>query len=218
VNRVRSRVDRSIANRPSNAGRLDSRDFVLFELARKHPQLQIDISFTDRAVDLIEEGFDLAVRIGDLQDSTSLAARRLGVQHMSIGAAPSYLAKYGMPVDLDNLRGHAGIAYSRGGVLTPWRVQDGEGQPQELRIAPQLSLDDVQAIAGAGIAGFGLVQLPRWLLTRYAQTGELAFVRERCGVGAQDIHAVWPKTRYLPLKTRCAIDALVAAIPDMIRA
>jgi DNA-binding transcriptional LysR family regulator len=191
---------------------------VLFELARKHPQLQIDISFTDRAVDLIEEGFDLAVRIGDLLDSTSLAARRLGVQHMSIGAAPSYLAKYGMPVDLDNLRGHAGIAYSRGGVLTPWRVQDGEGQPQELRIAPQLSLDDVQAIAGAGIAGFGLVQLPCWLLTRYAQTGELAFVRERCGVGAQDIHAVWPKTRYLPLKTRCAIDALVAAIPDMIRA
>jgi DNA-binding transcriptional LysR family regulator len=103
-------------------------------------------------------------------------------------------------------------------VLAPWRVRDGEGQPQELRIAPQLSLDDVQAIAGAGIAGFGLVQLPCWLLSRHVQTGELAFVRERCGVRAQDIHAVWPKTRYLPLKTRCAVDALVAEIPEMIRA
>jgi DNA-binding transcriptional LysR family regulator len=62
------------------------------------------------------------------------------------------------------------------------------------------------------------VQLPCWLLARHAQTGRLAYVRERCGVRAQDIHAVWPQTRYLPLKTRCAIDALVAAIPDMIRA
>jgi DNA-binding transcriptional LysR family regulator len=191
---------------------------VLFGLARKHALLQIDISFTDRAIDLIEEGFDLAVRIGELHDSTSLTARRLGVQHMSIGAAPSYLAQHGKPVDLDDLHEHAGIAYSRGGVVSPWRVLDADGETRELRIAPQLSLDDIQAIAGAGIAGFGLVQLPCWLLTRYVETGELALVRERCGVRPQDIHAVWPKTRYLPLKTRFAIDALVDEIPAMIPA
>jgi DNA-binding transcriptional LysR family regulator len=189
---------------------------VLFALARKHSQLQIDISFTDRAVDLIEEGIDLAVRIGALHDSAILAARRLGVQHMSIGAAPSYLAEHGTPAGIDELDGHEGIAYSRAGVLSPWRVRDTDGRARELRIEPRLSLDDIQAIAGAGIAGFGLVQLPCWLLTRYVETGELAMVRERCGVLPQDIHAVWPKTRYLPLKTRCAIDALVAEIPAMI--
>jgi DNA-binding transcriptional LysR family regulator len=189
---------------------------VLFELAHQHKELQIDISFTDRAVDLIEEGFDLAVRIGELHDSTSLAARHLGVQHLSIGAAPSYLAKYGAPVDLEDLRGHASIAYSRGGVLVPWRALNSEGRTQELRIAPQLSLDDIQAIADAGIAGFGLVQLPCWLLARHVQSGKLAYVMERCGVRPQDIHAVWPQTRYLPRKTRCAIDALVAGIPEMI--
>ena len=189
---------------------------ILFELARQNKELQIDISFTDRAVDLIEEGFDLAVRNGELHDSTSLAARHLGEQHMSIGAAPSYLAKYGVPVDLEDLDGHASIAYSRGGVIVPWHALNSEGHAQELRITPQLSLDDVQAIADAGIAGFGLVQLPCWLLARHVQSGELAYVRERCGGRPQDIHAVWPQTRYLPRKTRCAIDALVAEIPEMI--
>jgi DNA-binding transcriptional LysR family regulator len=168
------------------------------------------------AVDLIEEGIDLAVRIGELRDSTSLAARRLGVQHLSIGAAPSYLARHRKGVDLDQLDAHSGIAYSRGGVVTPGRVLDSDGSVRELRFEPQLSLDDVQAIAGAGIAGFGLVQIPCWLLARYVESGELAVVRERCGTRAQEIHAVWPKTRYLPLKTRCAIDALAAEIPPMI--
>jgi DNA-binding transcriptional LysR family regulator len=189
---------------------------VLFGLARKYPGLQIDISFTDRTVDLIEENIDLAVRIGELRDSTSLAARGLGVQDMSIGAAPSYLARHGMPVEIDDYEGHAGIAYSRGGVVVPWRMRDASGAVRELGIVPQLSLDDIQAIAGAGVAGLGLVQLPCWLLTRYMATGELVAVKERCGVRPQDIHAVWPKTPYLPLKTRYAIDALVAEIPSIV--
>lgn len=190
---------------------------VLFGLARTHRQLQIDISFTDRAVDLVEEGFDLAVRIGELPDSASLAARRLGVQYVSIGAAPSYLARHGAPIDdIAALDGHAGIAYSRAGVLSPWHILDAGGHSREVRIQPQLSMDDVQAIAGAAVAGFGLARLPSWLLARYVKTGELAVVKGRCGLRPQDIHAVWPQSRYLPLKTRCAIDALVEQIPAMI--
>lgn len=188
---------------------------VLFGLARKHPELQIDISFTDRAVDLVEENIDLAVRIGTLRDSTSLAARRLGVQDQSIGAAPLYLARHGTPVDIDDFEGHVGIAYSRAGVVSPWRVLDTDGVERELPIKSQLSLDDIQAIAGAGVAGLGLVELPCWLLSQYVATGQLVAVRERCRVRPQEIHAVWPKTRYLPLKIRCAIDALVTEIPPM---
>jgi DNA-binding transcriptional LysR family regulator len=188
---------------------------VLFELARQHAGLQIDISFTDRVVDLVEENIDLAIRIGELRDSTSLAARGLGVQDLSIGAAPSYLARHGTPVDLDDFAGHVGIAYSRAGVVSPWRVRDTDGVERELPVESKLSMDDIQAIAGAGVAGLGLVQVPCWLLTRYMATGELAAVRERCGVRPMDIHAVWPKTPYLPLKTRYAIDALVKDIPAM---
>ncbi|MDF3835976.1 LysR family transcriptional regulator [Cupriavidus basilensis] len=189
---------------------------VLLGLARRHAQLRIDISFTDRAVDLVEEGIDLAVRIGKLPDSASLAARRLGVQHAGIGAAPSYLAQHGMPASVDQLDRHACIAYSHAGVVSPWEWRDAEGQVRRPSIQPQLSLDDVQAIAGAAVAGFGLAWLPSWLLARYVRRGELAVVMDHCSLPPMDIHAIWPQTRYLPLKTRTAIDTLVAEIPPML--
>ncbi|CAJ0730602.1 LysR-substrate domain-containing protein [Ralstonia mannitolilytica] len=170
----------------------------------------------DRTVDLVEEHIDLAVRIGELPGSTTLVARRLGVQDLSIGAAPSYLARHGTPVAFDDFAQHVGIAYLRDGVVSPRRVRDADGVERELPVKRQLSLDDVQAIAGAGVAGLGLVQLPCWLLTHYVDTGQLVTVRERCGVRPMDVHAVWPRTPYLPLKTRCAIDALAADIPRMI--
>ena len=148
-------------------------------------------------------------------DTTSLAARRLGVQDMSIGAAASYLARYGTPVDIEDFEGHLGIAYSRAGVVSPWRMRDKDGVERELRIEPRVSLDDVQAIAEAGVAGLGLVQLPCWLLARYVAAGKLVAVKECCGVRPQAIHAVWSKTPYLPSKTRYAIDALVAEVPPI---
>ena len=188
---------------------------VLFNLARQHKHLQIDISFSDRNVDLVEEGFDLAIRIGALSDSASLAARHLGIQYTSIGAAPSYLARHGMPTDLEALDEHIGIAYSRAGAISRWQILGDDGRTRDVAIQSQLSMDDVQAIAGAAIAGFGLARLPSWLLARHIKTGELVAVKGRCGLRPQDIHAVWQKTRYMPMKTRCAIDALVADIPVM---
>jgi DNA-binding transcriptional LysR family regulator len=189
---------------------------VLMELARRNPALRIDISFTDRVIDLIEEGFDLAVRIGDLRDSTSLAARKLGMQYVSIGASPAYVARHGMPTELDELETHAIVAYSRAGVTPPWDLREPSGQIRRIHVQAQLSMDDVQAIAAAAVAGFGLARIPSWLLARHIKTGELVQVKDRCNLAPQDIHVVWPKTRYMPSKTRSAIDALVAGIPQML--
>ncbi|MFM0602986.1 LysR family transcriptional regulator [Paraburkholderia sediminicola] len=191
---------------------------VLLRLARRHPQLRIDISISDRFVDMVEEGFDLVVRIGPLVDSVSLAARKLGMQYASIGAAPSYLARHGTPGNVDELRGHVVIAYLRAGAADPWDVLDVNGQIRRADVRPQLAFDDMQGIVDAAIAGFGLSWLPSWLLARYAETGELVTVMENCFRPSQEIHVVWPKSRYLPLKTRCAIDALVAEIPAMLGA
>ncbi|MGF6769941.1 DNA-binding transcriptional LysR family regulator [Paraburkholderia sp. GAS199] len=189
---------------------------VLLGLARRHPQLKVDISITDRFVDVVEEGFDLVVRIGPLGDSASLAARRLGVQYGSIGAAPAYLARHGTPRTVDELRGHASVAYTRAGAPQPWDVVDVHGQIRRAEVEPQLCFDDVQGIVDAAIAGFGLAWLPCWLLTRYVQTGQLVAVMENCFRPLQEVHAVWPKSRYLALKTRYAIDALAAEIPAML--
>ena len=191
---------------------------VLLALARTHPQLRIDISITDRMIDLVEEGVDLAVRIGRLRDSTSLAARRVGTQYGSLGAAPSYVARHGTPAFLDDLARHPTIAYAQSGIPIPWEVRDPDGQVRRLDVGHQLSFDDVQAIASAAVSGHGIAWLPSWLLAHHVKRGELVAVMDLCLVPKQDIHILWPRTRYLPLKTRCAIDALVAAIPALIDA
>lgn len=189
---------------------------ILLELTRRHPQLDIDLSFSDRYVDLIEEGFDIAVRIGPLQDSSTLAARHLGTQHISIGASPDYLSQHGTPGSLEELDGHTAIVQSRTGVPAPWSAQANSGHPRRLAIRSQISMDDVQAIAAAAVKGYGLAWLPCWLLSRYVQSSELVPVLESYRAGSQEIHAVWPQVRHLRCKTRVAIDALVAHIPAMI--
>ena len=189
---------------------------VLLQLARKYPALSVDISFSDRVVDLVEDGFDLAVRVGVLPDSASLTSRRLGTQRMAICAAPSYLAEHGLPTHAGELPGHTGIVYSRAGQAVPWRVRDVNGEICEPRIDTRLRFDDLQAIADAAVAGAGLAWLPCWLLARHVRAGELTLVMDSQRVLATEIHAVWPRTRYLPSKTRAAIDALAAEIPAML--
>jgi DNA-binding transcriptional LysR family regulator len=189
---------------------------VLLELARQHSGLIVETSFSDRVVDLVEEGVDLAVRIGTLSDSASLSARRLGTQRMGICAAPSYLAEHGCPTHVDELSRHVGIAYGRDGQTAPWRVRGADGEIRESRIDSRLRFDDLQAIADAAVGGAGLAWLPCWLMAPHVRAGTLTLVMDSERVLATDIHAVWPRTRHLSSKTRTAIDALAAKIPAMI--
>ncbi|MDD2769658.1 MAG: LysR family transcriptional regulator [Methylococcus sp.] len=189
---------------------------VLLELGRRYPRLKIEMSFSDHVVDLVEEGYDLAVRIGTLPDSSTLVARRLGTQNMVICAAPSYLAEHGKPVETNELSAHVGIAYGRSGRIEPWLVNDGTGRIIKPQVDTRLVFDDLQAIADAAVAGMGLAWLPCWLMAKHARAGELEIVMGCDNVLAADIHAVWPQSHYLPGKTRAAIDALVAAVPGKI--
>lgn len=186
---------------------------VLQALAQRHPALEVEVCFSDRIVDLVEDGFDLAVRVGPLPDTTALAARRLGVQHMSICAAPAYLARHGHPRSVADLDGHAGIAYVRAGRPMPWLLRGEDGAPVESRIASRLRFDDLQAIADAAIAGAGLAWLPCWLVAPALRDGRLALVSGDDAVVPADIHALWPHSRRLPLRVRVAIDALVEELP-----
>ena len=191
---------------------------VLLDLTRQYHHLEVDFSFSDRFVDLIEEGFDLAVRIGELNDSSTLVARRLGTQYTRFCAAPAYLAKYGTPTRLEDLTAHTRIAYSRAGIAAPWEVPAAGGHHRQVSIPAQISMDDVQAIAAAAVGGFGLAGLPSWLLARYVKSGELVPVLESYHPHAREIYAVWPQERFLRCKTRVAIDALAKRIPPLISA
>jgi DNA-binding transcriptional LysR family regulator len=188
---------------------------VLLRLANRYPNLTIETSFSDRVVDMVQEGYDLAVRIGELPDSASYAARKLGVQRMSICAAPAYVKEHGLPTSVDDLEHHTAIVYGNGTYAT-WRVRDNEGRIRELQPASRLRFDDLQSIADAAAAGGGLAWLPCWLIGREVRAGNLTLVMDSQRVLATDIHVVWPRSRYLPYKTRTAIDALVVEIAPLI--
>ena len=189
---------------------------VLLALGLQYPGLKIEISFNDHLVDLVEEGYDLAVRIGKLPDSSTLVARRLGTQRMVICAAPPYLAEHGTPTSVQDLSKHMGIAYGRSGRIKPWVVRDSEGRELNPQVDIRLVFDDLQAITDAAVAGVGLAWLPCWLMARHKQAGELEIVLDCDTVLATEIYAVWPQSHYLPSKTRAAIDALIAEIPGRI--
>lgn len=189
---------------------------VLAKLARRHPRLDLEIAFSDRVVDLLEEGFDLAVRIGELRDSPNLAARRLGSQAFVICAAPSCLGKRKRALRAEDFANLTAITYSRAGAETPWHVPDAEKGHRELTVARHLRYDDVQAIADATLAGLGVARLPRWLIAPRLRSGELVLLMGGAEVETSEIHVVWPHSRYLPSKTRAAIDALVASVPPLL--
>ena len=189
---------------------------VLLSLSAIYPRLELEISLTDRVVDLVGEGFDLAVRVGELPDSTNLIARRLGAQRMAIYASPAYLERLGRPSGIADLAHHTGIAYGRNVYEARWRILDVDGSVSEIRIPARLRFDDLQAIADAAVAGAGLAWLPCWLVARHVRAGELALVMDSERVMATEIHAVWPLAHRLPSKTRLAIDALVTQLPGML--
>ena len=186
----------------------------LLELSKVHPKLNIEMSFNDRYIDLVNDGYDLAVRLGSMPDSATLAARLIGVQGMSICASPAYIAQHGRPKNIADLYQHAGIVYSRSGMQIPWKMGDDQGQIQNIMMPARLRFDDLQAIADATVAGMGLAWLPCWLVTHYLQRGELEIVFNATQVAPTDVYVVWPKTKYLTAKTRLVIDTLVEETPQ----
>jgi DNA-binding transcriptional LysR family regulator len=182
---------------------------LLFGILQKFPDLTIEMSFNDRRVDLIEEGIDLAVRMGDLDDSSSLAARRIYTQRSAICAAPAYLEQRGRPQSVDDLARHSVIGYGREGVVRPWAIRDGSGHLMTFIPRARLVLGHGEPMLDAALAGCGIAFLPTWLATESLKRGDLEMVLCDCLVEHIVVHAVWPATRALTPKVRVVIDALV---------
>lgn len=190
---------------------------LLSRMVERHPRLELDISFSDRVVDLVEEGFDLGIRAGRLRDSATLAARYLGQFDFVLCGAPHYLDRFGAPQSIEDFRQHTAVVYASNGLEPTWWETGAEGQRQELQVQRRLRFGDVEAIADAAVAGAGLARLPRWLVAPQIQSGKLVFIGDERHVRTVEVHAVWPQTRHLPMKTRSAIDLLAAEMPAMLR-
>ena len=189
---------------------------ILLQLARQYPMLELDLSLSDRFADLAEDGFDLAIRTGALDDKAGVIARRVARQGMVVCAAPAYLQRHAEPRRIEDLADHQAIVYRRlGQVVQPWLfVREGQAA-QEFIPAGRLRLDDLDAIADAAAEGMGLAWLPYWLVRERIQAGALVALLSDQPRYLYDCHALWLQTPHLPLKVRLAVDALAAALPKL---
>ncbi|PWC34836.1 LysR substrate-binding domain-containing protein [Azospirillum sp. TSO22-1] len=187
---------------------------VLIRLAEAHPKLELDINFSDRFVDLVEDGFDLAVRNGPLQNWPGLAGRRVAYQHMRVCAAPRYLEKHGVPRELHELSGHRAVLYGRPGRVKQWLFPQPGGALAEAMPPSRLHFDDLGTIRDATLDGHGLAWLPCWLVRDDLAAGRLVTVLDHLPSHVFDSHLLWLQTPHLPMRVRLAIDALAAALPE----
>lgn len=184
---------------------------VLCELALRHPKLTLDVTFSDRAVDLLEEHIDLVVRLGAPGNSASLCARYLGRQSVVTCASPAYLAAHGQPDCIDDLTHHACITFAQGRYVLPWQLLDREGQVVNVKIAGRHTISDGEALRAAVLNGLGLGQFPTWLVANELCNGTLVSVLAPGGVEGSPIHALWPANRDLAPKIRATVDGLLHA-------
>ena len=188
---------------------------VLRILTRLHPKILFETEFSDRVIDILAEGFDLAIRIGPVADSTSLIAKKIAVQRMAIFASPQYLKQFGTPISIEDLYQHQGILYGRASHIQPWTIRDHKDALVNIILPSKEVYDDLQVIADSAIENGCLAWLPNWLGAPYVETGQLTLVMDSERVQPIDIHVVWPKTKYLPHRTRLLIDSLAEQVPVM---
>ena len=176
---------------------------VLADLALQHPQLRLHAAYADRFVDLVGEGFDVAVRLGYLADS-SLVARRIAPVHGRLVASPEYLARAGAPRTPDDLLGHDAILAQRG----EWRLRDGAGTVT-LRPRPRFSADNAEALMSAALKGLGILLAPDFLAAPYLEDGRLVEVLPDYPAPEGGLFVVRPPGEHVSRKIRVLTDLLV---------
>lgn len=188
---------------------------VLLDVAERYPALHLNVSFTDRPVDLIGENIDLAVRIGDLDDSADLVARQIGIQDVVIVGAPGYLARRGVPRSQADLDGHDCIVGRRPGHRVAWLLKQPDGSIARHAVSVKHEIQDFESVLTAVRGGHGLAQLPVWLARDDIRDGKLLTVLDGMSGGEVPINVLWPRTKALPAKIRVVVDGLVQGLREM---
>jgi DNA-binding transcriptional LysR family regulator len=183
---------------------------ILGAYTQAYPMVQLDIALSDRKVDLVEEGFDVAIRIGALPQS-DLIARKLGAAHSIACAAPGYLARFGTPLLTGDLSDHACLGYSLTGGGADWRLQS-NGETVIVPIAGPIKADNGDIIRLAAIAGAGIAFQPGFIVDDDIAAGRLVRVLPAWQSAEMGINAVYPSRRHLSAKVRTFVDFLAAAL------
>jgi len=180
----------------------------------KHPAIEPDLDLSDREVNLVEEGFDMAVRIGELRDST-LLSRRLGTARFVTCASPDYLARHGNPRHPRELAEHTGLHYSNVPLKRAWRFS--VGARDTISVVPRICMraNNGDVLARAALAGLGIITSPTFIVSDLIAGGGLQTILDDFPRPAVGIYAVYPPGRLMPRRVQAFADFLATRFGDL---
>ncbi|MGO9360503.1 MAG: LysR substrate-binding domain-containing protein [Xanthobacteraceae bacterium] len=180
---------------------------IIAEYIRSHPEVRLDVRFTERFVNLVEEGIELALRIGALESST-LVARRLGTVRRHLVATPTYLHGRPMPRTPEDLSSHHCIVYSRLPAANEWAFESEHGR-HVASIRGPILIDDADAMEEAVLNHLGIAILPEWNAAAGIRTGQLESILPDYSIASLPLHAVYPDMHWMSLRARSFLDLLI---------
>lgn len=188
---------------------------MLAEFSIQYPEVQLELDLSPRRVDLVAEGFDLAIRMGDLSEDSQLAARRLATTHWGLYASPGYLARVGeplLPQALDTM--HALMLLGRNGESVPWRLSREGAEPVVVRPAQRTLANAPSLLTRLAEADVGIAGIDRLLVSDSQRTGRLQRLLPDWSLPGSTAWAVFPERRLMPLRTRVFLEAMSALLSD----
>jgi DNA-binding transcriptional LysR family regulator len=188
---------------------------LLTEYLQRYPEVRLDLSLADRRVDLIEEGYDLAIRIGSLPES-GLIARKLAIDRIVLCASPAYLATRGTPQTPADLKDHACLNYSYASSGDEWSFGE---QALGVRVDGPLRANNGDLLRLAALDGAGLIWQPHFIVGEDVRAGRLVEVMQEQSINALGIYALYPSRKHLSAKVRTFVDYLADCLsrqkPDL---
>lgn len=188
-------------------------DQIIHNYALQHPKLSFELDFSDRHVDLVEEGYEMAIRIGKLEDS-SHQAKRLTVIRLVMCASPEYIERAGMPDSIEALKQHCFLQYglqSKQGELV---IIDPSGQRHKLETYSRIKANNGNFLMDMAIKGHGIICVPTFIAYQSLAKGELIPVMKQYQFPTLNAYAVYPKNRFLSQRCRLLIDYIIEQIGD----
>ena len=178
------------------------------EYLTRYPEVKIEVTLSDRRVSLVEEGFNLAIRIGDLEES-SLIVRRLSSAHLVVCASPAYLLRAGRPQLPGDLGGHACLIYTETSAPTTWRFEGPDGRREAVHVSGPVASTNPEVVHQLALAGHGVVLAPSFTVGMDIAEGRLTALLTDWRARALPIYALYPHRSLLSAKVRTFVDFLV---------
>jgi DNA-binding transcriptional LysR family regulator len=186
---------------------------VVTKFLMRYPDIQVELILNDRNMDLIDNGIDVALRIGELE-SSGLVARRLGVVRRVTVASPDYLARHGEPATPEELVGHELILATAVRGLAEWRYGV-EGREQVVRFTPRLQMNDVEGVLGAARDGFGIARALSYQAAPDVQAGSLRLLLSAFEPEPLPVHLVFAGARHMAPRVRAFVDFAVEELAQL---